>query len=91
LWRGSLLPLDREAVPKPAKVYCLKAFSCQHYDRFARARTDRREQAPSPQVKHHSPKTTVFLLESATRRLAGAFFFRIRFTPYAGSHLENHP
>ncbi|WP_128871607.1 hypothetical protein [Pseudomonas sp. VI4.1] len=33
----------------------------------------------------------LFLLESATRRSPGAFFFRIRFTPYEGSHLENHP
>ncbi|CAI8934544.1 hypothetical protein EMIT0196MI5_40156 [Pseudomonas sp. IT-196MI5] len=41
LWRGSLLPLGREAAPKNLHVHCVDWF----YDCFAAER----EQAPSPQ------------------------------------------
>ncbi|RBL71872.1 hypothetical protein C3E98_009750 [Pseudomonas sp. MWU13-2625] len=46
LWRGSLLPLDCEAVPNPATVICQKYRRYRIYDCFAAER----EQAPSPQV-----------------------------------------
>ncbi|VVO33454.1 hypothetical protein PS723_05183 [Pseudomonas fluorescens] len=50
LWRGSLLPLGREAALKPASRFCHAYRMCRLYDCFARARTGRREQAPSPQL-----------------------------------------
>ena len=52
LWRGSLLPLGRAAALKPATPFCQVHLAYQLYDCFARARTGRREQAPSPQ---HAP------------------------------------
>jgi hypothetical protein len=45
LWRGSLLPLDREAGQKPANPLCQVKHVCRIYDGFAAER----EQAPSPQ------------------------------------------
>ncbi|SFM10291.1 hypothetical protein SAMN03159307_05866, partial [Pseudomonas sp. NFACC46-3] len=44
-WRGSLLPLGREAAPKPAKCGASDTPHPPVYDCFAAER----EQAPSPQ------------------------------------------
>jgi hypothetical protein len=46
LWRGSLLPLERVAVPKPVTEFYLTKLGCRIYDCCAAER----EQAPSPQV-----------------------------------------
>jgi hypothetical protein len=47
-WRGSLLPLGREAAPKPYKCGASDTLHPPVYDCFAAER----EQAPSPQVHH---------------------------------------
>ncbi|PMZ06229.1 hypothetical protein C1Y08_01470 [Pseudomonas sp. FW306-02-F02-AA] len=55
LWRGGLserrtAPLGCEAALKPAISFRQARRITRFYDCFARARTGRREQAPSPQV-----------------------------------------
>ncbi len=64
LWRGGLPPLEREAV--------LKSHSRYFYGCFARARTGRRGQAPSPQSQPASNQTPVAAEAAPANRTSGA-------------------